>query len=128
MPAIGSLRSLSSSSDSLLDGGESPSPRSRRNAKFRQGCASGQKERLGIEPRRLTQGGTQVTPSNSPCRRCMTVRQVTVGLCDDGHRSTGGFERCWGQSQEASMTLTILDPRTGQKVTISIPDTPSALR
>jgi hypothetical protein len=58
----------------------------------------------------------------------MAVRQVTMGLCDDGHRRTGCFERCWGQSQEASMTLTILDPRTGQKVIISVSDTLSVQR
>jgi hypothetical protein len=29
-----------------------------------------------------------------------------------------------GSMQEVSMTLIILDPRTGQKVTISVPDTP----
>jgi hypothetical protein len=46
-------------------------------------------------------------------------------LCDGSHRRTAGFERCWDQSQEVSMTLTILDLHTGQKVTISVPVTPS---
>ena len=32
------------------------------------------------------------------------------------------------QSQEVPMTLTILDPRTGQQVTISVPDTASVRR
>jgi hypothetical protein len=58
----------------------------------------------------------------------MTVREVTKVLCDGSHRRTAGFEQCWEQSQEVSMTLTILDPRTGQKVTISVPVTSSIQR
>jgi hypothetical protein len=37
------------------------------------------------------------------------------------------FERSWEQ-QEVSMTFTILDPRSGQQVTITIPDSTSIRR
>jgi hypothetical protein len=58
----------------------------------------------------------------------MTMSRITQALCGVGHRRTGCFERCWDQPQEVSMTLTILDPRTGQQVTITIPDTASVRR
>jgi hypothetical protein len=35
--------------------------------------------------------------------------------CGAGHRRTSGFARYWDPSEEAAMTLTILDPRAGQQ-------------
>jgi hypothetical protein len=56
------------------------------------------------------------------------MSRITQALCGVGHRRTVCFERCSDQPQEVSMTLTILDPRTGQQVTISIPDPPADRR
>jgi hypothetical protein len=35
--------------------------------------------------------------------------------CGAGHRKTSSFARYWDPSEEAAMTLTILDPRAGQQ-------------
>jgi hypothetical protein len=51
-----------------------------------------------------------------------------TGWCGAGHSRMGGSEGYWDQQQEVCMTLTILDPRTGQQVTITTPDTPSVRR
>jgi hypothetical protein len=60
-----------------------------------------------------------------PPDRWTAVSQVTQDLCGAGHRRTGRFERHWDQEQEVSMTLTILDPRSGQTVTLRVDDVPA---
>ena len=46
-------------------------------------------------------------------------------MCGAGHRRAGRFERDWDREQEVSMTLTILDPRSGRTVTIRVEDVPA---
>jgi hypothetical protein len=47
---------------------------------------------------------------------------LPVTVAENGRRQTGAMKG------DRAMTLTILDPRTGQKVTVTVPDKPRTQR
>jgi hypothetical protein len=73
----------------------------------------------------IAQDGCELDHTGWHILRVDPDNALSDALCAEDHGRPRRARRCWRHAQEVAMTLTVLDPRSGQKVTLWFEDVPA---